>query len=82
MSQAGVDAQAAALAARLVPQVPRLARRVVERIRAEVPGFDRLPSEVQDVEVAATARAAIRAFLEHAQSRPGRDTGLSRRRAV
>ena len=82
MSQAAVDAQVAALAARLVPQVPRLARRVVERIRAEVPGFDRLPSEVQDVEVAATARAAIRAFLEHAQGLPGRDTGLSRRRAV
>ena len=82
MSQAAVDVQAAALAARLVPQVPRLARRVVERIRAEVPGFDRLPSEVQDVEVAATARAAIRAFLEHAQGLPGRDTGLSRRRAV
>jgi hypothetical protein len=82
MSQAAVDAQAAALAARLLPQVPRLARRVVERIRAEVPGFDRLPSEVQDVEVAATARAAIRAFLEHAQGLPGRDTGLSRRRAV
>ena len=81
MSQ-GIDAQVAALAARLVPQVPRLARRVVERIRAEVPGFDRLPSEVQDVEVAATARAAIRAFLEHAQGLPGRDTGLSRRRAV
>ena len=62
MSQA-VDAQAAALAARLVPQVPRLARRVVDRIRAEVPGFDRLPEDVQDVEVAGTARAAIRAFL-------------------
>lgn len=50
------------LAARLVPLVPRLARRVVDRIRAEVPGFDRLPDEVQDVEVAATARAAIRAW--------------------
>lgn len=77
-----LDGQVAALAARLVPQVPRLARRVVDRIRAEVPGFDRLPSEVQDVEVSATARAAIRAFLEHAQGLPGRDTGLSRRRAV
>jgi DNA-binding transcriptional ArsR family regulator len=82
MSQAGVEAQAAALAARLAPQVPALARRVVQRIRAEVPGFDQLPSEVQDMEVAATARAAIRAFLQHAQGLPGRDTALSRERAV
>ncbi|MGY1752010.1 PucR family transcriptional regulator [Blastococcus sp. SYSU D01042] len=81
MSQA-VDAQAAALAARLVPQVPRLARRVVDRIRAEVPGFDQLPQDVQDVEVAGTARAAIRAFLQHAQGLPGGSGGLSRQRAV
>jgi hypothetical protein len=81
MSQA-VDAQAAALAARLVPQVPRLARRVVDRIRAEVPGFDRLPEDVQDVEVAGTARAAIRAFLRHAQGLPADSGGLSRQRAV
>ncbi len=72
----------AALAARLEPQVPALARRVVERIRAEVPGFDRLPGEVQDTEVAATARASIRSFLQHAQGRPGGDGGLSRERAV
>lgn len=76
------DAQAAALAARLVPQVPLLARRVVQRIAAEVPGFDRLPRDVQDVEVAATARSAIRAFLQHAQGLPAPDSGLSRQRAV
>jgi hypothetical protein len=81
MSQPTVAA-AAALAARLEPQVPWLARRVVERVRAEVPGFDRLPSDVQDMEVAATARAAIRAFLQHAQGRSGHGTGLSRQRAV
>lgn len=82
MSQAGTEAEAAALAARLVPQVPRLARRVVERVRAEVPGFDRLPGDVQDTEVAATARAAIRAFLLHAQGLPGGSAGLARQRAV
>ncbi len=82
MSQPGGDPRQAALAARLLPQVPRLARRVVERIRAEVPGFDRLPSDVQDMEVAATARAAIRAFLLHAQGLPGESGGLSRQRAV
>ena len=82
MSQPSGDAQAVALAARLLPQVPRLARRVVERIRDEVPGFDRLPADVQDVEVAATARASIRAFLLHAQGLPGGGGGLSRRRAV
>jgi hypothetical protein len=76
------EAQAAELAARLVPQVPRLARRVVDRIRAEVPGFDRLPDSVQDLEVAATAREAIRSFLQHAQGLPGGSSGLSRQRAV
>lgn len=76
------DAAAAALAARLVPRVPQLARRVVERIRAEVPGFDRLPSDVQDVEVAATARASVRSFLQHAQGLPPLDSGLARQRAV
>ncbi len=76
------EAQAAALAARLVPQVPRLARRVVDRIRAEVPGFDRLPDHVQDLEVAATAREAIRSFLQHAQGLPAAGSGLSRQRAV
>ncbi|WP_212719614.1 hypothetical protein, partial [Blastococcus sp. CCUG 61487] len=81
MSQAR-DEQAAALAARLVPEVPRLARRVVERIAAEVPGFGLLPREVQDVEVAATARSAIRAFLRHAQGLPVDGGGLSRQRAV
>lgn len=82
MSQPDVPEQAAALAARLVPRVPELARRVVERIRAEVPGFDRLPGEIQDVEVAGTARASIRAFLRHAQGLPGAGSALSRERAV
>ena len=35
MSQPGPEVQAAALAARLAPKVPQLARRVVERIRAD-----------------------------------------------
>ncbi len=82
MSQGELEAQAAALAARLLPQVPRLARRVVERVRLEVPGFHRLPSDVQDMEVAATARSSIRAFLQHAQGLPAGGAELSRVRAV
>ncbi len=78
----GTRSAAAALAARLVPHVPRLARRVVERIRVEVPGFDLLPDDVQDMEVAATARATIRAFLLQAQGLPGESAGISRQRAV
>jgi len=78
----GVQVRAAALAARLVPQVPALARRVVDRIRAEVPGFSALPGEVQDVEVAATARASIRDFLRHVRGLPGSSSGLSQERAV
>lgn len=62
------------LAARLEPRVNELARAIVERQRAEVPGFDLLPGEMRDVEIAATARQAIRGFLRHVQGLP--DPGL------
>jgi hypothetical protein len=70
----------AALAARLEPRVNALARQVVERQRAEVPGFGRLPSGVLDVEVAATARHGIRGFLRRAQGLDEADTDVFRQR--
>ncbi|WP_158719017.1 CdaR family transcriptional regulator [Streptomyces globisporus] len=72
----------ARLAARIEPQINRLARHIIERQRAEVPGFDRLPSSMQDLEIAATARHAVRGFLHHIQGQPDADTELFRRRAV
>ncbi|MGW3175805.1 PucR family transcriptional regulator [Streptomyces sp. NPDC001153] len=70
------------LAARLAPRVNQLARAIVERQRAEVPGFDLLPGELRDVEIAATARHAIRGFLRHVQGLPDVDIGVFRERAA
>ncbi|MFF3763362.1 hypothetical protein ACFYYR_04640 [Streptomyces sp. NPDC001922] len=58
------------LAVRLEPQVNELARTIVERLRTEVPGFDRLPGDMRDVEIAATARQAVRDFLRYARDGP------------
>ncbi|MGW2648389.1 PucR family transcriptional regulator [Streptomyces sp. NPDC001393] len=83
MSQAdAVRDGAIRLAARLEPRVNQLARAVVERQRAEVPGFDLLPGEMRDVEIAATARHAIRGFLRHVQGMPDIDVGVFRERAA
>lgn len=60
-----VREQAIRLAARLEPQVNQLAREIVERQRAEIPGFDRLPGDMRDLEIAATTRHAIRGFLRY-----------------
>ncbi|MGC0314237.1 PucR family transcriptional regulator [Kitasatospora acidiphila] len=81
-SSEAVREQAARLAARLAPQVNRLARRIVERARAEVPGFDRLPGDMQDLEIADTTRHALRGFLRHVQGLPDIDTELFRERAA
>ncbi|MFF4845220.1 PucR family transcriptional regulator [Streptomyces collinus] len=70
------------LAARLRPRVNHLARAIVERQRAEIPGFDLLPEEMRDVEIAATARHAIRGFLRHVQGLPDIDIGVFRERAA
>ncbi|WP_369386613.1 PucR family transcriptional regulator [Streptomyces sp. CG1] len=70
------------LAARLEPRINQLARAIVERQRAEVPGFDLLPGEMRDVEIAATARHAIRGFLRHVQGLPDTDIVVFRERAV
>ncbi|WP_329561792.1 helix-turn-helix domain-containing protein [Kitasatospora sp. NBC_01266] len=65
-----VREQARRLAARLEPRVNQLAREIVERQRAEIPGFDRLPGDMRDLEIAATTRHAIRGFLRYAQGLP------------
>lgn len=63
MDSARVRDQAARLAARVEPEVNRLAREMVERRFAEIPGYDRLPGDMRDLEIAATARHALRRFL-------------------
>ncbi|MEU4038955.1 PucR family transcriptional regulator [Streptomyces collinus] len=70
------------LAARLEPRVNHLARVIVKRQRAEIPGFDLLPEEMRDVEIAATARHAIRGFLRHVRGLPDIDIGVFRERAA
>ncbi|MEU6770140.1 helix-turn-helix domain-containing protein [Streptomyces sp. NPDC046759] len=70
------------LAARLEPRVNQLARDVVERQRAEIPGFALLPAEMRDVEIAATARHAIRGFLRHVRGVPDIDVEVFRERAA
>ncbi|WP_333777775.1 PucR family transcriptional regulator [Streptomyces sp. IBSBF 3136] len=70
------------LAARLEPRVNHLARVIVERQRAEIPGFDLLPDEMRDVEIAATARHALRGFLRHVRGLPDIDIGVFRERAA
>ncbi|MFE8946137.1 PucR family transcriptional regulator [Streptomyces sp. NPDC007856] len=70
------------LAVRLEPRVNQLARAIVERQRAEVRGFDLLPGEMRDVEIAATARRAIRGFLRHVRGLPDTDIVVFRERAA
>ena len=67
MDGARVRAQAAELAARVEPEVNKLAREMVERRFAEIPGYDRLPGDMRDLEIAATARHALRRFLRSRQ---------------
>ncbi|MGW1809974.1 PucR family transcriptional regulator [Streptomyces sp. NPDC002078] len=83
MSQSDMAREGAIrLAVRLEPRVNQLARAIVERQRAEVPGFDLLPGEMRDVEIAATARRAIRGFLRHVRGLPDTDIVVFRERAA
>lgn len=70
------------LAARLEPRINQLARLVIERQRAKVPGFDRLPGDMQDLEVASTARQAIRSVLRCTQSLADSEAEVFRERAA
>ncbi|MFD3658084.1 PucR family transcriptional regulator [Streptomyces sp. NPDC058620] len=58
--------EARALALRCEPKVNELARRMARESFEELPGYAGLPSEVKDLEVAATARYGVRLFLRRA----------------
>ncbi|MEU6224511.1 helix-turn-helix domain-containing protein [Streptomyces sp. NPDC047042] len=64
---------AAALAARCEPQVNELARRMARGVFEQLSGYAELPGDVKDVEIAATARHAIRLFLRGAADGSGWD---------
>jgi hypothetical protein len=55
--------EARALAARCEGQVNELARRMARGVFEELPGYAELPGEMKDVEIASTARQAMRLFL-------------------
>lgn len=65
-----VQRVAAALAARCEGQVNRLARELTQRRFAAIPEYADLPADMRDVEIAATARYAIRRFLRMAEGAP------------
>lgn len=58
-----VSAAARSLALRCEPRVNELARRMAREQFEKLPGYDRLPDDVKDLEIAATARHGIRLFL-------------------
>ncbi|MGW1894620.1 PucR family transcriptional regulator [Streptomyces sp. NPDC002004] len=58
-----LSAAARALALRCEPKVNELARRMARESFETLPGYAQLPDDVKDIEVAATARHGIRAFL-------------------
>ncbi|MBE1537520.1 PucR family transcriptional regulator [Actinomadura algeriensis] len=69
--EAAIDEQearrvAAELAARCEPKVNRLARELAERRFAAIPDYAGLPADMRDLEIAGTARYAIRQFLDMA----------------
>ncbi|MBA8952272.1 helix-turn-helix domain-containing protein [Actinomadura namibiensis] len=61
---------AAEIAARCEGQVNRLARELAERHFAVLPDYDELPGDMRDLEIAGTARVAIRQFLHTAMGAP------------
>lgn len=58
-----VERAAAAVARRCERQVNRLAREMVERHFAVIPHYTELPGDMRELEIADTARRAIRLFL-------------------
>ncbi|WP_306335066.1 CdaR family transcriptional regulator [Streptomyces sp. KL118A] len=63
---AGLSPAAVALAARCEPRVNELARRMAREVFEQLRGYSGLPADVKDVEIAATARHAMRLFLRGA----------------
>ncbi|WP_327352996.1 PucR family transcriptional regulator [Streptomyces sp. NBC_01304] len=64
---------AQALAQRVEPRVPELARRMAREAFATLPGYAQLPGDIKDMEIAATARHGIRLFLRRVA-----DPGIAR----
>ncbi|MFR0355192.1 PucR family transcriptional regulator [Streptomyces sediminimaris] len=71
LSQAARD-----LAARCENQVNELARRMSGDVFESLRGYAELPNDVKDVEIAATARHAMRVFLGRVADNPGRAAAL------
>ncbi|KOV60552.1 helix-turn-helix domain-containing protein [Streptomyces sp. MMG1121] len=69
----GLSPAAAALAARCEPRVNALARRMARGVFEQLRGYSELPSDVKDVEIAATARHAMRLFLRGTAEGAGPD---------
>ncbi|WAL93219.1 PucR family transcriptional regulator [Streptomyces sp. Je 1-369] len=63
---AGLSPAAVALAARCEPRINELARRMARGVFEQLHGYADLPADVKDVEIAATARHAMRLFLRGA----------------
>ncbi|MCX5393581.1 CdaR family transcriptional regulator [Streptomyces sp. NBC_00094] len=61
-----ISEAARALALRCEARVNELARRMSRDSFARLPGYDRLPDEMKDVEIAATVRHGVRLFLRRA----------------
>lgn len=70
------------LGARLEPRINQLARLVIERQRAKIPGYDRLPGDMQDLEIASAARQAIRSVLRCTQGLADPEAEVFRERAA
>ncbi|WP_405660427.1 helix-turn-helix domain-containing protein [Streptomyces sp. NBC_01166] len=75
---------AQALAARCEGRVNELARRMARQSFERLPGYGELPSDVKDVEIAATVRNGLRLFLRRVRDTQGRagDYSLFRERAA
>ncbi|MQY07778.1 PucR family transcriptional regulator [Actinomadura macrotermitis] len=75
---------AARIAARCEGQVNRLARDLAERRFAVLPEYSGLPEDMRDLEIAGTARYALRQFLHNAMGVPvgEEDLALFRERAA
>ncbi|MGV9881679.1 PucR family transcriptional regulator [Streptomyces sp. NPDC003006] len=63
-SAPSVGRAARVIAARCEPRVNELARRMTRDAFARLRGYGELPSDVRDVEIAATARHGLRLFLD------------------
>ncbi|QEU93291.1 PucR family transcriptional regulator [Streptomyces kanamyceticus] len=64
-------AVARGIAARCETRVNVLARHMTRDAFARLPGYDELPSDVKDVEIAATARHGLRLFLDRVAAPDG-----------